>query len=245
VITRCAGAVRAAVLCGAVLGGALLSGRPLGAQDASTGDTTSRSYSARRQEILKDIKGSQQKLDQLRVERLQLEARVEAVASKAAEQRANTLMMSRETYALRQLDSLLTVSQDNLLAQRDRFLSLGEAVRRRAGAELVVIFRADSSTSRQSIDSVNVAIDNGLAVERHYSAVASGALANGAVDELYRSNVLPASHSVTVTVGVNGKPETGSIQVDAAAGAITYVQFALRNGQMSQSTWANRDSAPR
>jgi hypothetical protein len=225
-ITRCAGAVRAAVLCGAVLGGTMLGGTSLGAQDASTGDTTSRSYSARRQEILKDIKGSQQKLDQLRVERLQLEARV-------------------ETFALRQLDSLLTVSQDNLLAQRDRFLSLGEAVRRRAGAELVVIFRADSSNSRQSIDSVNVAIDNGLAVERHYSAVASGALANGAVDELYRSNVLPASHGVTVTVGVNGKPETGSIQVDAAAGAITYVQFALRNGQMSQSTWANRDNAPR
>jgi hypothetical protein len=232
--------VRAAIVCGALLG----AGR-LGAQDASRGDTSAQTYSSRRQEILKDIKGSQQKLDQLRVERLQLEARVEAVASKAAEQRANTLMMSRETYALRQLDSLLTVSQDNLLAQRDRFLSLGEAVRRRAGAELVVVFRADSSTTPQTIDSVNVAIDNGVAVQRHYSAVASGALANGAVDELYRSNVLPASHSVTVSVGVNGTPMSGSIQVDAAAGAITYVQFALRNGQMSQSTWANRDSAPR
>jgi hypothetical protein len=154
-------------------------------------------------------------------------------------------MMSRETYALRQLDSLLTISQDNLLAQRDRFLSLGEAVRRRAGAELVVVFRADSSTQLQRIDSVRVEIDEGIGAERHYSLIASGALSNGAIDELYRSNVLPASHSIAITVAVNGGPQTQTVHIDAAAGAITYVQFTLRNGQMTQATWANRDTAPR
>lgn len=245
-ITRSAYAVQAAVLCVALMGGG-----SLGAQNAPTSappparDTAGQPYSVRRQEVLKDIKASQQKLDELRVERLKLEARVEAVASKAAEQRANTLMMSRETYALRQLDSLLTVSQDNLLAQRDRFLSLGEAVRRRAGAELVVVFRADSSTQLQRIDSVKVEIDDGIGAERHYSLVASGALGNGAIDELYRSNVLPASHAVALTVAVNGAPQTQTVHVDAAAGAITYVQFTLRNGQMTQATWANRDAAPR
>ena len=245
-ITRSAYAVQAAVLCGA-----LMAGGSLGAQNAPTPtppagrDSTGQPYQVRRQEVLKDIKASQQKLDELRVQRLQLESRVEAVASKAAEQRANTLMMSRETYALRQLDSLLTTSQDNLLAQRDRFLSLGEAVRRRAGAELVVIFRADSSAQNQQIDSVRVNIDDGVGAERHYSIIASGALGNGAVDELYRSNVLPASHAVALTVAFNGSPQTQTVHVDAAAGAITYVQFTLRNGQMTQATWANRDAAPR
>jgi hypothetical protein len=251
VIRRSASAVQAAVLCGALMG-AILGVRTAKAQNApggapttpqSSNDTAGKPYAVRRQELLKDIKGSQQKLDELRVERLQLESRVEAVASKAAEQRANTLMLSRETYALRQLDSLLTISQDNLLAQRDRFLSLGEAVRRRAGAELVVVFRADSSSSAQQIDSVRVNIDEGIAGERHYSIIASGALANGAIDELYRSNVLPASHAVALTVHANGAPLTQTVHVDAAAGAITYVQFMLRNGQMTQTTWANRDNA--
>jgi hypothetical protein len=245
-ITRSAYAVQAAVLCGALMGGG-----SLGAQNAPTSpppasrDTAGQPYTVRRAEVLKDIKASQRKLDELRVQRLQLESRVEAVASKAAEQRANTLMMSRETYALRQLDSLLTTSQDNLLAQRDRFLSLGEAVRRRAGAELVVVFRADSSTQMQRIDSVTVEIDDGVGAQRHYSIIASGALGNGAIDELYRSNVLPASHAVALTVSANGAPQKQTVHVDAAAGAITYVQFTLRNGQMTQATWANRDTAPR
>lgn len=243
VIRRSAYVVLAAALCGALFGPA-----PLVAQQTpsrpDTG-TVNEPYSVRRGQILSDIKANQRKLDELRVERLQLESRVEEVASKAAEQRANSLMMSRETYALKSLDSLLTVSEDNLLAQRDRFLSLGEAVRRRSGAELVVVFRADSSTQPQRIDSVHVEIDNGILAGRQYSDVASTALANGAVDELYRSNVLPASHAVTVVVQVNGAAQRQTIHVDAAAGAITYVQFAVRNGTVTQSTWANRDNAPR
>src|SRR5579872_822809 len=145
------------------------------AQSTSQADTTNtQSYSDRRKAILDDIKASQRKLDDLRVERLQLESRVEAVAGKVAEQRVNTLLMSRETYALRQLDSLLTVSQDVLLSQRDRFLTLGDAVRRRAGAELVVTLRADSaSTLTQRIDSVSVRIDDGAGASRVYSLIAN------------------------------------------------------------------------
>lgn len=244
-IRRSAYAVLAAALCGALFGPEPLAAQQTTTQPKPDSGAGNEPYSVRRQQILQDIKGNQRKLDQLRVERLQLESRVEEVASKAAEQRANSLMMSRETYALRSLDSLLTVSEDNLLAQRDRFLSLGDAVRRRAGAELVVVFRADSSAQAQQIDSVHVEIDNGVLGGRHYSSVASTALANGAVDELYRSNVLPASHAVTLVVQINGMAQRQTVHVDAAAGAITYVQFAARNGQVTQTTWANRDNAPR
>src|SRR5579862_6349997 len=217
------------------------------AQSTSQADTTNtQSYSDRRKAILDDIKSSQRKLDDLRVERLQLESRVEAVAGKVAEQRVNELLMSHETYALRQLDSLLTVSQDVLLAQRDRFLTLGDAVRRRAGAELVVTFRADSaSTLTQRIDSVSVHIDDGAGPSRAYSLLANSALASGAVDELYRSNVLPSPHTVSITVGLNGGTQSQSVRVDAAAGASTYVQFAVRNGQLVQATWSNKDASPR
>jgi hypothetical protein len=205
--------------------------------------TNTQTYSDRRKAILDDIKSSQRKLDDLRVERLQLESRVEAVAGKVAEQRVNTLLMSHETYALRQLDSLLTVSQDVLLAQRDRFLTLGDAVRRRAGAELIITFRADSaSTLTQRIDSVSVKIDDGAGSSRVYSLLANSALASGAVDELYRSNVLPSPHTVSVTVGLNGGMQTQSVRVDAAAGASTYVQFAVRGGQLVQATWSNKDA---
>ena len=200
-------------------------------------------YSERRKAILDDIKASQHKLDDLRVERLQLESRVEAVAGKVAEERVNTLLMSHETYALRQLDSLLTVSQDVLLAQRDRFLTLGDAVRRRAGAELIVTLRADSaSTLTQRIDSVSVRIDDGAGAFRVYSLLANSALAAGAVDELYRSNVLPSPHTVSVTLGLNGGTQTQSVRVDAAAGASTYVQFSVRGGQLVQTTWSNKDA---
>lgn len=202
-------------------------------------------YSDRRKAILDDIKTSQRKLDDLRVQRLQLESRVEAVAGKVAEERVNALLMSHETYALRQLDSLLTVSQDVLLAQRDRFLTLGDAVRRRAGAELIVTLRADSaSTLTQRIDSVSVRIDDGAGASRAYSLLANSALASGAVDELYRSNVLPSPHTVSVTVGINGGTQAQSVRVDAAAGASTYVQFAVRGGQLVQTTWSNKDATP-
>jgi hypothetical protein len=206
--------------------------------------TNTQTYTDRRKAILDDIKSSQRKLDDLRVQRLQLESRVEAVAGKVAENRVNELLMSHETYALRQLDSLLTVSQDVLLSQRDRFLTLGDAVRRRAGAELVVTLRADSaSTLTQRIDSVSVRIDDGAGASRAYSLIANSALASGAVDELYRSNVLPSPHTVSVTVGLNGGTQTQSVRVDAAAGASTYVQFAVRGGQLVQTTWSNKDSS--
>ena len=230
-----------------VLGLVGLVGTAARAQQSSSpppDSTNTQTYSDRRKAILDDIKSSQRKLDDLRVERLQLESRVEAVAGKVAEQRVNTLLMSHETYALRQLDSLLTVSQDVLLAQRDRFLTLGDAVRRRAGAELIIVFRADSaSTLTQRIDSVSVRIDDGAGATRAYSLLANSALASGAVDELYRSNVLPSPHTVSVTVGLNGGTQSQSVRVDAAAGASTYVQFAVRNGQLVQATWSNKDSA--
>jgi hypothetical protein len=243
---------RSGLLLAVVVGAVTWSPR-LGAQDSTaqaaaraqdTASTPDRDYNTQRQATLNDIRTAEKKLSDLRAERIELESRVEAVAVKAAQQRANELLLSHQTTALRQLDSLLTSSQDNLLLQRDRFLALGEAVRRRADAELIVLIRVDSAQTLQRVDSLAVQVDSAPAAARHYSMASNDALAAGAVDEVYRSNVLPATHGVTLMLQLDGKPITKSANVDVPTGAVTYVQFAVRDGQLVLSTWTNRSGPP-
>jgi hypothetical protein len=207
-------------------------------------DTANASYQARRQATLKQIATDEKALQELHAGRLQLESRIEAVAAKAAENRTNELMLSHQTTALRQLDSVLTSSQDNLLAQRDRFLSLGVMVRERASAQLIVVVRVDSGQQIDRMETLSLQIDSANTVSRHYTPAAVDALNAGAADEVYHSTVLPANHLVTVSASVNGQVQTQAVSVDVPAGAATYVQFAVRNGQLVQSTWTNRSSSP-
>jgi hypothetical protein len=152
--------------------------------------------------------------------------------------------MTSEQNALQELDAILTSSQDNLLAQRDRFNALGDVVRRRGGAVLVVLLRADSSTTQQQIGAVTLQIDNEQVATRAYTVTSNNALSLGAVDPLYRSNVLPIAHTVNVSATIDGRPLTSSVQVTAAGAAVTYVQFAIRNGQIVHTTWTSRGTTP-
>jgi hypothetical protein len=47
---------------------------------------------------------------------------------------------------------------------------------------------------------------------------------------------------VTVSASLNGQMQTRAVTVDVPAGAATYVQVAVHNGQLVQSTWTNRTS---
>jgi hypothetical protein len=152
--------------------------------------------------------------------------------------------MSNEQTALQQIDAMVTGAQNNMLAQRDRMRSLGEAVRRRTGAVLVVVMRADSSQQTQSIATIELTVDNGAPVSRSYSGTANAALERGAVDELYRAEVLPTSHTVKVTVTVDGQPQTQTMNVNATGEAVTYVQFAVRNKQVTSSSWTSQGTTP-
>src|SRR5919201_1162689 len=155
-----------------------------------------------------------------------------------------TLLLSNETTALQQLDAMLTTSQDALLAQRDRFLAVGDAVRRRAGSVLVVLLRADSAAQGQSLGTAALQVDNAQVDTRSYTTTAQSALQQGAVDQLYRANVLPTGHTVTLQLQVNGQPLTQSLSVTAAGESVTYVQFAVRNGQLVPTTWTSRGTTP-
>lgn len=201
-------------------------------------------YAQKRQQLVQELETTQRSLQELRGQRLQLAARIENVLAQVTEQRAQQLMLSSEQSALRQMDSLLTAAQDNLGDQRDRLMSLGDAVRRRTGAVLVVLLRADSSTSQDNIANAALSVDGANAATRSYTETARSALRLGAVDEIFRASVLPTAHTVAINLTVNGQPMTQTVNVTASGEAVTYVQFALRNGQLVQTTWTSKGTTP-
>jgi hypothetical protein len=201
-------------------------------------------YERRRAELVRELEATQERLSELRGQRVQLQARIENVLAAELERRAQQLMMSSERDALMQLDAILTSSQDNLIAQRERFRALGDAVRRRTGAVMVVLLRADSAAQGQTVTDARLEVDGAVAGTRTYSPAANEALKLGAVDQLYRSDVLPTRHSVRLQVTVNGQPITQTIDVNTLGATVTYLQFAVRSGQLVPTTWTSRGTTP-
>jgi len=132
-------------------------------------------YENRRGALVKELQSTQDKLSDLRSQRVRLEARIENVLAETMQRRTQQLLVSKEQTALLQLDGVLASAQDNMVAQRDRMRSLGDAVRRRAGAVLVVTLRADSAAPG-SLGDASLQIDNMVAATRTYSQVAAQAL---------------------------------------------------------------------
>jgi hypothetical protein len=201
-------------------------------------------YKAKKEQLSKELEATQKALADAKGQRAQLQARVESLIAQAMQERAQALLLSNEQNALQQLDALLATSQDNLSAQRDRFALLSDAIATRSGATLVVLLRADSSSQTQNVQSATATVDSVAAQPRTYNPKASGALARGAVDQLYRAPVVPADHSVTVQITVDGRTLTSTANVAAARQATTYIQFVVRNGQVTSSTWSSQGGGP-
>ncbi len=202
-----------------------------------------RAYAERRAQLQREAEETSQRLAELRSQRVMLQARLENAIAADLQARAQQLAMSEEQGALQQLDSILVASQDNLFAQRDRFRSLGQAVRARTGAVLVVLLRADSSDV-QSLVTGELQVNNGVVATRTYTTEMNAALRLGAVDQLYRSDILPSRHSVRLMVMVNGQQVSQSVDVASQGETVTYVQFAVRNGQVVPTTWTSRGTTP-
>ena len=128
-------------------------------------------------------------------------------------------------------------------AQRDRMIALGDAVRKRSGAVLVVFFRADSAPAN-TVSQAQLPVDDQPAAAHSYSPQGGLALQHGAVDELYRGEVLPTVHTVTVTATYGGQPLIGALNVQTTANLVTYVQFSLKDGQVAASTWTSQGTTP-
>ena len=204
---------------------------------------TDATYKARREQLAKELEATEKALADAKGQRAQLQARVESLIATAMQERAQTLLLSSEQTALQQLDALISTSQDNLLAQRERFSALSDAIGARTGATLIVLLRADSSQA-QTVQSAVVTVDSVAGEPRTYTAQASGALARGAVDQVYRAPVVPSDHAVAIQITVDGKTLTGTTTVPAARQSVTYVQFVVRNGQVTSSTWTSRGQGP-
>lgn len=200
-------------------------------------------YQQRREQLLRELEQTQAQLAELRSQRVQLSARIESVIARLLEERAQALLMSEEHSALQRLDSLLTASQDNLMAQRERFLALGNAVRGRVGSVLVVLLRSDTATMA-NLQSATLTV-NGTPMEpRTYTVSMNQYLRLGAVDQLFRSDVLPVPHTLVASVVIDGQTRTETINVNVARETVTYVQFALQNGQLVATTWTSRGTTP-
>jgi archaellum component FlaF (FlaF/FlaG flagellin family) len=107
-----------------------------------------------------------------------------------------------------------------------------------------VLLRADSSGTAQTLTSAELIVDGATADTRTYSAAANNALQIGAVDQIYRADVLPTPHTVVLTAVVNGQTLSQTVNVTAQGQTVTYVQFAVRNGQLVPVTWTSRGTTP-
>jgi hypothetical protein len=109
----------------------------------------------------------------------------------------------------------------------------------------VVLLRADSASPPQGpAKSVQLLVDDVAAGEREYSAAGTLALQTGAIDRLYRSEVLPVTHSVRLRAMLGNEQLEQTVSVDAPSETVTYVQFELRGGRLVPSTWTSHETAP-
>jgi hypothetical protein len=215
-----------------------------GASRAQQPDTSmQQAYTERRAALVKDLQDAQAKLDDLRSQRVKLEAQIENALAQSTQRRAQQLLLSKEQTALLQLDAVLASAQENMQGQRDRMQALGDAVRRRTGAVLVVLLRADS-VPVGNLGAVQLRIDDAAAASRTYTSTAAAALQAGAVDQLYRADVLPTGHLVSIDVTIGGQTVKQQLNVSAQGETVTYVQFAIQRGELVPTTWTGRGPTP-
>jgi hypothetical protein len=107
----------------------------------------------------------------------------------------------------------------------------------------VVLLGADSLPDG-GLSDVKVVLDSSGTIDRGYSPLAIEALQHGAVDELYRGELLPTSHDVFMTATVGGRQVERRVSVAVKEGTVTYLQFSVRNEQLVPSTWTSRGTSP-
>jgi hypothetical protein len=205
-------------------------------------------YRAQHAEALRQLAQDEQRLADLRRQRLALESRLDSVTAGTTAARAHALLMSDDVTALHSLDSLLTAAEHALVADRDRFLALSDAVRHHAAGTLVVVVRADSGgAGATGLDSLRVLVDSAPTAQRGYSTLSNSALAAGGTDEVYRGSILPGGHVVSALATFHAPgggagaapPMSASATADVRAGVTTYVQFAWNGSKWTATTWTS------
>jgi len=145
--------------------------------------------------------------------------------------------------ALRNLSDQLYVSEQLVGATHGQLALAAEALRKQPSTVLSVLFAADSA-SAQRIGSLALSIDGANTSMMRVSDTTRTAFGVGAADELFRGAVLPTPHTIVLTATVNGQPQQLVTRVRALGDAVTYVQFAIQDGKLVQTSWASRTPNP-
>lgn len=145
--------------------------------------------------------------------------------------------------ALKNLSDQLAISEQLVGATKGQLTLAAEALRKQPSTTLSVLFAADSVSALQ-IGSLALSIDNASTSSMTVSDTLRTAFRVGAADEIFRGAVLPTPHTIILTVTVNGQPQQLVTRVRAVGDAVTYVQFAVQDGKLVQTSWASRITNP-
>jgi hypothetical protein len=181
-------------------------------------------------------------LDAARRQRLALESQIERQLASGIAERARNLSMSNEASALQRLETLLDSAQVRLLAQRDRIRVLRDAANQSDKAILVVLVRTDAPTDGDL--GASVLVDGGQPKMTAISSERTRAMAAGTAEELFRGEVTPTEHRVTVAVTARGLNLTESVSFPASLREVRYVEFSIRSGRLIPTTWTSRTTQP-
>jgi hypothetical protein len=145
--------------------------------------------------------------------------------------------------ALKNLSDQLSISEQLVGATKGQLTLAADALHKQPSTMLSVLFAADS-TSAPQIGSLALSIDGASTASMNVSDTTRTAFRVGAADEVFRGAVLPTPHTIMLTVTVNGQAQQLVTRVRALGDAVTYVQFAVQEGKLVQTSWASRISNP-
>ena len=176
---------------------------------------------------------------------------LEQLVAEEAQRRANiarvllitNAQVAVQQEALRNLSDQLYVSEQLVDATHGQLSLASEALKKQPSTTLSVLFSVDSVTASQ-IGGVALSIDGASTSMMGMNDTTRTALRVGAADELFRGAVLPTPHTIVLTTTVNGQPQQIVARVRALGDAVTYVQFAVQEGKLVQTSWASRTSNP-
>lgn len=176
---------------------------------------------------------------------------LEQLVAEEAQRRANiarvllitNAQVAVQQEALRNLSDQLYVSEQLVDATHGQLALAAEALRKQPSTMLSVLFAADSVSATQ-VGGLALSIDGASTALITVNDTTRAAFRGGAADELFRGAVLPTPHTIVLTTTVNGQPQQLVARVRALGDAVTYVQFAIQEGKLVQTSWASRTSNP-
>jgi len=176
---------------------------------------------------------------------------LEQLVTEEAQRRANiarillitNAQVAVQQEALRNLSDQLYVSEQLVGATHGQLTLAAEALHKQPSTMLSVLFAADS-LSAPRVGSLALSIDGANTGSMTLSDTARTAFRVGAADELFRGAVLPTPHTIVLTATVNGQAQQLVARVRALGDAVTYVQFAIQDGKLVQTSWASRTPNP-